>query len=178
MFEDKSPTEMKDSLHEKWYLQKTKARNEVLGVLANSLKRVVLTAKHQSFLLLLILVPHPRSPYHGSGLPCGGCCTNKCRPKRNAWTVSLGERRDGYSQFDGSTWKGSLNNRPHHTGSSTFRGPRGQALGKWKEKGHLRPSVAVWQVLCPVLWWQLYRIYWSQAITCFHFLIIHPFLCY
>lgn len=46
---------MKDPLHDKWYLQKTKARSEVLGVLANSLKREFpLTAKHQSFLLFII----------------------------------------------------------------------------------------------------------------------------
>lgn len=37
---------MKDPLHDKWYLQKTKARSEVLEVPANSLKRRrVLTAE-------------------------------------------------------------------------------------------------------------------------------------
>lgn len=30
---------MKGPFHDKWYLQKTKARSEALGVLANSLKR-------------------------------------------------------------------------------------------------------------------------------------------
>ena len=45
---------MKDPLHDKRYLQKKKARSEVLGVPANSLKReFALTAKHQSFLLFI-----------------------------------------------------------------------------------------------------------------------------
>jgi len=54
----------------------------------------------------------------------------------------MGGRRGGYSQTDGPTWKQSVNNSPCGTGFSTSMGPRGQALGKWKEKGHLRDSVA------------------------------------
>lgn len=53
MFEDKSPIEMKDPLHDEWYLQKTKVRSEVWGVPANSIKtEFALTAKHQSFLFI------------------------------------------------------------------------------------------------------------------------------
>lgn len=103
MFEDKSPTEMKDPLHDKWYLEKTKARSEVLGVLVNSLKReFALTAKHQSFLLSITCTgSSPEKSHHRSGLPCVGCCANT-----HMWTRAgclnghLG-REEGRLQSDG-----------------------------------------------------------------------------
>lgn len=52
MFEDKSPIEMKDPLHDKWYLYKTKARREVLEVPASSLKGASADCKAPFFLVV------------------------------------------------------------------------------------------------------------------------------
>lgn len=117
---------MKGPFHGKWYLQKTKARREALGVLANSLKKdFALAAKHQSVLLLII---------------CIGSSPEKWANKPQ-WSQAqfLGGRRGGYSHADGSAWEQSVHPSPR--GSSTSMGLT-QALGLWK-KGHLGALVSV-----------------------------------
>lgn len=146
---------MKDPFHDKCYLHKTKDTSEVSGVLTNCSKKSLHWLKAPVFLITYYLQRFLtwEVPTTGLDFPVLSVVqTNKCGPRHHARTLSLDGWRDGHSQTDGSKWEQFATNNPWGTGSSIPIGPRGQALCKQKEKGHL------WE-LRPVLWRQLCHMY-------------------
>lgn len=111
-------------------------------------RRVCTDSKLQSSLLfmtcLLLTSPEKSPPQLWTSL-CWLLCkqTNVAPGAVPGHSVRMGEGMVTV-RLTGSKWEQSATNNPRGTGASKAAGPRGQALSKQKEKGHL-------QVLCPVL---------------------------